>query len=210
MHEQIVAPARRKGFNAPFYPAFRLRSDATLNDLKLYLERLCSSQTPFNSGVMKVGIHSNHIYIEPLSQNKTIEELASNCVYLFDTLREKSQPIPVNGRMKTALTQRQIDNFVKWGHPYLFEDYKFSIQLTGPLQEKVANQLCTFLQNQFVNDLTHGVMINGLSLFGQESPEKPARLLCFSPFKQQSTADPSPINPAATAALTIEWKIDFL
>lgn len=200
VHQKLTEPARRKGFNASIYPAFRLKPDVSLKELKLYLERYCKTKTAFNSGVMKLQAHANQIVIEPIGQNPSIQELADECVHIFDPLREKGNPIPINDRMKTALTQSQINNFVKWGHPYLFDDYKFNIQLTGALSEKIAPQLCSFLQKHFLNGLTNGMMMNGLSLFGQEGPDKPARMIYFAAFQQNQSTNSTP--PEKTAVPT--------
>jgi len=187
LHKKAIFAPRRRGFGAVIYPPFSLQKNVLFKEFCLRTSEFCQTLPSFQTSVLKVYVRNGQISIEPLGQDKRLTDFASKCVVFFDHYREKSTPIPINERIKETLSQRQIDTLVKWGNPYLFEDFNFNIQLTGQIPENIAAQLGMLLQKQFMEHLAGGLNIAGLSLFGQNNDHSPARLLSFFPFEKKST-----------------------
>ncbi len=186
IHNKSVFTVRRKGFGAVFYPPFSLHKDVDFQDLCLGAKSFCQTLVSFKTSVLKVHTQKGQISIELLGQDKRLTDFARECVLFFDQYREIGEPIHVSDRLKKALTQSQIDNLMRWGNPYLFDDFTFNIQLTGQIPEGMASQLSELLQKQFMEHLSSGLVIGGLSLFGQNNDHSPARLLSFFPFQKKS------------------------
>lgn len=114
-------------------------------------------------------------------------------MHYFNIFREVKTQIPLNSRIKEALSERQIENFVRWGYPYYFEDYNFTIPITGRVPPAMANPMAQQLQTIFGPALGQGLMIDGISLFKQTSNKEPARLIKRTPFRMKNPTLSAPV-----------------
>lgn len=182
IHNQAVASARRTGFNAILMAPFTLRSDANEATLCKSLQTFCKSLAPFRTCRVKI--------------NAT--NLSDDCVHYFNIFREVKTQLPLNSRIKEALSERQIENFVSWGYPYYFDDYKFTIPITGRVPAAMANPMAQQLQTIFSPALGQGLMVDGISLFKQSSNKEPARLIKRTPFRMNNPTMPEPSSPGSS------------
>ncbi len=185
VHKEAVSSALRIGFSCIFYPPFKLRKEVNIEELVLHSQTFCHTLGPVKTGALKVQNKGGRIMIAPLSTEQKIINLAAECVHFFDHFRLKGPPIPINGQMHKALTQRQIDYLVKWGNPYIFEEFTFSMPLTGRISKTISTPITNILQNQLIHYLSHGLTVDGLYLFGQKTGQEPTRLLNYFPFKKE-------------------------
>lgn len=177
IHLQMVLPARKTGFNAILVAPFSLRVGISEENLCESIATFSQSITTFTTCLMKVKANGNKIGIEPLTLDKNIRDLANLSVRHFNHFRETQPEKTINPKLKEMLTERQLENFIKWGHPYYFEDYKFQIPLTGAVPAKMIELLEQNLQKLFTKHLSQGLKVDSLTLFKQENMNKPARMI---------------------------------
>jgi len=67
-----------------------------------------------------------------------LQALADDCVRAFDRFRAPPSREETARRLKADLTQRQRALLERWGYPYVFEEYRFHMTLTGPLDPDAA------------------------------------------------------------------------
>ena len=177
IHLQTILPARKTGFNAILVAPFSLR--VGISEKKLCEDIATFSQThaAFNTCQMKVKANGNKIDIEPETLDKNIQDLSNFSVRQFNHFRETQPEMSINPKLKTVLSERQLDNLIKWGHPYYFEDYQFKIPLTGSVPAKMVELLEQNLQKLFTKHLSEGFFVDSLTLFKQENMNKPARMI---------------------------------
>lgn len=207
IHSQTVLPARKTGFNAVFIAPFNLRVGITEKILCENLYNFSKTMEPFRTCLMKVKAIGNKVGIEPLTLDHKIRDLANISIRTFNHFRETNPEPIINQKMKDILTERQIENLIKWGNPYYFEDFQFQMPLTGRVPAPMIELLSKNLQKVFSPPLSQGLLIDGLTLFKQENNQKPARMLKRFPFKtknnpqtntQESTQENSPKNQQNT------------
>lgn len=177
IHLQMVLPARKTGFNAILVAPFSLRVGISEENLCENIATFSQSITNFTTCLMKVKANGNKIGIEPLTLDKNISDLANLSVRHFNHFRETQPEKAINPKLKEMLTERQLENFIKWGHPYYFEDYKFQIPLTGAVPAKMVELLEQNLQKLFTKHLSQGLKVDSLTLFKQENMNKPAQMI---------------------------------
>lgn len=177
IHLQMVLPARKTGFNAILVAPFSLRVGISEENLCENIATFSQSITNFTTCLMKVKANGNKIGIEPLTLDKNISDLANLSVRHFNHFRETQPEKVINPKLKEMLTERQLENFIKWGHPYYFEDYKFQIPLTGAVPAKMVELLEQNLQKLFTKHLSQGLKVDSLTLFKQENMNKPAQMI---------------------------------
>jgi hypothetical protein len=78
-----------------------------------------------------------------------LDRLAQACVREFDRFRAPMSAPERARRMAARLTARQIEHLERWGYPYVFEDFRFHMTLTGPLAPPKRARVLQLLCDQF-------------------------------------------------------------
>jgi hypothetical protein len=77
------------------------------------------------------------------------------------------------------LTEGQIRNLERWGHPYVFDDFRFHMTLTGPIAADRRPAIVAMLQARFnrING-NNALRIARLVLARQDAPSARFRVIC--------------------------------
>ena len=74
-------------------------------------------------------------------------------------------------RLKSPLTPRQIEHLDRWGYPYVFEEFRFHMTLTGSLPAAKRETVLPFLQTEFAKLGLTSHAIGDIAIFRQASSE---------------------------------------
>ncbi|MET0906190.1 MAG: DUF1045 domain-containing protein, partial [Tardiphaga sp.] len=80
-------------------------------------------------------------------------------------------------RKPDALTPRQIEHLDDWGYPYVFEDFRFHMTLTGRLPDAYGAAVLTMLQDRFAELGIDELRIDSIALFKQDSATSRFRIV---------------------------------
>ena len=80
-----------------------------------------------------VGSISGFIAVVPAEPSAELERLAADCVSEFDAFRAPLTAEDRARRNPSMLTPRQREYLDRWGYPYVMEDFRFHMTLTGRL-----------------------------------------------------------------------------
>ena len=110
---------------------------------------------------------SGFIAVIPAGRSDDLQQLAADCVTEFDAFRT---PLTASGRARRKperLTARQCDNLDRWGYPYVMEEFRFHMTLTGRLSDERRGPIVAQLRTRFAAvDLTR-LAIDRIALFRQ-------------------------------------------
>lgn len=129
-----VEQPRRYGFHATLKAPFRLRREATLAQLVEELERFARTQRVFHVARLRVALLDDFLALVPHDAEPRLEALAAGCVKTFDHLRAPLNALELDRRRREPLTQRQEALLARWGYPYVLDEFRFHMSLTGPLR----------------------------------------------------------------------------
>ena len=132
-YAEIVADPARYGFHATLKAPFRLRSDAVPGTLISELERLCARMAPFRLPALEPRRLADFIALVPVHDDPRVDEIAAECVRSFDPLRAASSVQELQRKRQAGLTARQEALLEIWGYPYVMDQYRFHLTLTGAL-----------------------------------------------------------------------------
>jgi putative phosphonate metabolism protein len=176
---EITREPRRYGFHATLKAPFRLLPPATEADLAEQLRRFVAR--PRTPAVITPAIRSigGFIAIVPSEPCPEVDRLASDCVTAFDGFRRPPTPEERRKRLAGSLSARQIDNLDRWGYPYVFDDFRFHMTLTGPVAADRRGAIVTRLQARFdgING-RRALAITRAVLMRQDDPSAPFRVVC--------------------------------
>lgn len=164
----LTAAPRRYGLHATLKPPFRLRDGADLALLDAQLRTLASTQQRFSFRVEAAPL-DGFLAWRASERHEQLAALAAHCVTDLDDLRRPPSAAELARRRAPGLSARQDKLLLRWGYPYVFEEYRFHITLSNRLAGDEAMVLGDALA-QSSNALTaHPLVADALALFAQDT-----------------------------------------
>ncbi|HMN88199.1 MAG TPA: DUF1045 domain-containing protein, partial [Bauldia sp.] len=96
--------------------------------------------------------------------------LAADIVRAFDPFRAPPTPEEIERRHPERLPPRQRENLARWGYPYVFEDFRFHMTLTGAVPRERQDSVEAVLAARFAPFLGRPLAIDAVSLFVERDP----------------------------------------
>lgn len=175
LHE-ITALPRHYGFHAtmkaPFIPAPGVEADALLGDVEGFAAR----RRPFHVR-LKVDALGNFLALVPVAAAPEVDRLAADCVREFDRFRAPLSDEERARRQPDRLTEAEQAHLDRWGYPYVFENFRFHMTLTGPLDEPERGKVKAILEQALASHLAQPMRIDQLALFTQTHRVAPFRVV---------------------------------
>lgn len=122
---------RRYGFHATLKAPFRLRPGARPGDLVDALDAFTRTQCAFTVARLRVARLDGFFALVPARPEPRLDALAAECVRRFDGLRAPLSDDELARRRRVPLTLREEALLEQWGYPYVMEEFRFHLSLTG-------------------------------------------------------------------------------
>lgn len=162
---RLTEEPRRYGFHATMKAPFRLRDGETESGLLSALMHFTSSAVPVTIprlGLSAIGPFFALVPDEPVAE---LNQLANDVVVALDRFRAPLNEAEIARRRPERLSTVQRHNLERWGYPYVFEEFRFHMTLTGPVAEKDRARVERTLAEFFSPVLDEPVEIANLALF---------------------------------------------
>lgn len=161
---------RRYGFHATLKPPFRLTPGMTEPDLNRAVEIFCQATSPVPLGRLTVALLSDFIALRP-ERAAPVNTFAERCVQAFDRFRAPSTLDEIARRRPDTLTDRQRRHLNHWGYPYVMDEFRFHMTLTGRLSGADGQIFRTTIETHFAPLIEQAVSIDSICILRQEIPE---------------------------------------
>jgi len=169
---ELTAEPRRYGFHATLKAPFALAAGAGEADAIRRIEALAQSLQAFEAR-LAVSRIDGFVALTPATPTPAIDALGAACVRGFDDLRAPLSPADYARRKPDQLSARQRDYLQAWGYPYVFEEFRFHMTLSGRLTAAEAALVETTARGHFGPLLVQAVAIDRLMLFREPAPGAP-------------------------------------
>jgi putative phosphonate metabolism protein len=146
---ELVHEPHIYGFHATLKAPFYLTKGATEDDVGRVLDDVAASQPAVLVGELALRELGSFIALVPASPRPLLDRLAQTCVRDFDRFRAPMSEQERARRLVPALSDRQVENLVRWGYPYVFDDFRFHMTLTGKLALQKRSKAYRFLCAKF-------------------------------------------------------------
>lgn len=146
--ERVREP-RVYGFHATLKAPFRLADGLEEADLASALDAFAAGRLAVPLGELAVREIGSFIALVPKAACPLLEQLAQACVREFDSFRAPMSEPERKRRLAAHLSARQIAHLDRWGYPYVFEDFRFHMTLTGSLAAAERQRALQFLCDKF-------------------------------------------------------------
>jgi putative phosphonate metabolism protein len=167
---ELTREPRRYGFHATLKAPFRLAAGRT--EAELIGEFVEFSRTIAIAPTVEpvVCLLQHFAAIVPATACAGLDRLAASCVKHFDGFRAPVTSADRSRRLAAHLTARQIGHVGRWGYPYVFEDFRFHMTLTGALSADCRQPVLAYLQRRLAGSHDGPISIDRLALLRQDNP----------------------------------------
>ncbi len=177
----LTAEPRRYGFHATLKAPFELAEDTDEDLLRAAARGFAETRSGFAVADLEVAVMKAFIALVPVAPHPDLLGLAADCVVAFEPFRAPLGVLDRSRRIAELIEPRHIESLDRWGYPYVFEDFRFHMTLTGRLPEERRAEIRAGLAD-FLEGVARPLAVDAITLFRQESRDAPFRMLERFPF----------------------------
>ncbi|GMO12251.1 DUF1045 domain-containing protein [Bradyrhizobium sp. TM233] len=164
----VSADPRKYGFHATLKAPMALASDRTEAELMAACAAFAGKARPRPVIRPIVDSISGFIAVIPAEPVDALQRLAADCVRDFDSFRAALSPDDRARRKPEKLSERQRDYLDRWGYPYVMEEFRFHMTLTGRLDAERRGPILEMLRPRFATLGLETLAIDRIALFRQD------------------------------------------
>jgi putative phosphonate metabolism protein len=120
---------------------------------------------------------SGFIAVIPAEPVSELQQLAADCVRDFDGFRASLSAEDRARRKPEKLSERQRDYLDRWGYPYVMEEFRFHMTLTGRLDAERRGPILEMLRGRFAALKLDTLAVDRIALFRQDDAEAKFRII---------------------------------
>lgn len=165
--DALTQTPRRYGFHGTIKPPFRLARGSDIGVLHRSAAALAAQLRPVLLDGLQLSRLGGFLALTPRGDTAELGALAGSVVQALDGFRAPPTPEDIARRNPDRLSHRQKTLLDRWGYPYVMEEFRFHMTLTGPLRDQEAEATRSALA-PVLAPLTDGPLrISSLCLFGE-------------------------------------------
>lgn len=161
---------RRYGLHGTLKPPFVLTEGADPGDLESRMADFASATAPFTMPPLRLADLKGFLALVPSEPCPALHALADAAVRTFDDLRAPAPEAELARRRKAGLSPRQDAYLLRWGYPYIFEEFAFHLTLTERLDAATRERFRAVLEPMVTPFCGVPWNFDAVSLLRQESP----------------------------------------
>lgn len=146
---ELTSDPRKYGFHATLKAPFALAPAMEEAGLIAACDSFAAAARAIPVIAPVVRAISGFTAIVPAAPSPDLNALAQDCVEVFDRFRAPMTPADRARRRPELLTPRQVEQLDRFGYPYVREDFRFHMTLTGRLPPPRAAEVLAMLQARF-------------------------------------------------------------
>jgi putative phosphonate metabolism protein len=170
---EITSSPRHYGFHATLKAPFQLTEGLALEDLHAAVRNLAAGRTAFVCSPLEVSTISGFIACTLSLPCATLEKLAADCVRALEPFRAPAPDEEIARRRQSRLTPRQDAYLLDWGYPYVFEEFRFHMTLTGRLEEPERSRVLAILRARFPAIAGTRLSVDAIAIYEQADRGRP-------------------------------------
>ncbi len=159
---------RKYGLHGTVKPPFRLADGTEFDGLAAAAERFCAAQAPVVLDGLALTRLGGFLALTVTGDTTALVDLAATMVRGLDEFRAPPPEAELARRRKANLSERQDALLLQWGYPYVMEEFRFHITLTGKLGKDHAETVRQRLDPLVAPLLPAPFVIRDLCLVGED------------------------------------------
>ncbi|SDW97580.1 putative phosphonate metabolism protein [Ruegeria halocynthiae] len=165
LHDVTMAP-RKYGFHGTLKPPFNLAEGLTFDDVKAAAAKLAAGLAPASCDGLCLTTLGRFLALTPRGDIDGLRRIAAACVRELDMFRAPPGEAELARRRNARLSPRQEALLTEWGYPYVMDEFRFHMTLTGRLPKNDIPAWIEVLQTHMPS-LTEPFIIDQIALCGE-------------------------------------------
>lgn len=165
------------GFHATLKPPFALANGMTETRLAQTVRAFTASRRSFSLPPLQLSELSGFLALTTTEGCHDVHALADDCVRVFDPYRMPADAEELARRRRCGLTPRQEELLVRWGYPFVMDEWRFHMTLSSRLEAGERELLRARLASLIEPALRAPLVVDSICLFQQDQPLAPFRLV---------------------------------
>lgn len=175
--QALTEAPRHYGFHGTLKPPFHLAAGCDAEQLRRALAGFAARQAAFDIPSLRLAAIGDFLALIPGAETPALPVLAAACVTEFDAYRAPPEAAELAKRHAAGLTPRQAELLARWGYPYVMDEFRFHLTLTGPIVDSAERlRLVELLTPVVAPLLGQAAPVRELCLFHQPERAAPFRL----------------------------------
>lgn len=169
---EITATPRKYGFHGTIKPPFRLAGGRSAEALVEEATALCARLAPVTLDALALSPLGHFLALTPRGDASALATLAAACVEGLDDFRAPAGEAELARRRSRGLSPRQEENLRTWGYPYVMEDFRFHMTLSGRLSPEALEATAAALEPVIPPLVPVPYPITEMALVGAEADDR--------------------------------------
>ena len=164
----VTADPRKYGFHGTLKAPMALAAGKTEAELAEACATFAGKARPIPTIRPVVDSISGFIAVIPAEPIDALQQLAADCVRNFDSFRPALTAENRARRKPEKLSERQREYLDRWGYPYVMEEFRFHMTLTGRLDAERRGPILEMLRAKFAGLKLDTLAVDRIALFRQD------------------------------------------
>jgi putative phosphonate metabolism protein len=175
----LTEDPRRYGFHATLKAPFTLSEGVDEAELIAGVMQLAETLSPVTLFALKAAEIGRFLALVPSAPSADLQDLASAAVEKLDQFRAPLTEADRARRLQSALTPRQIGYLDRHGYPYVHDEFRFHMTLTGPIGDATVRANClAALSEAYARFVPAApVSIDAMAIYRQERRDARFRII---------------------------------
>jgi putative phosphonate metabolism protein len=171
--DALTEEPRRYGFHATLKAPFELAASVTESDLMGVAGDFAARTAPFVVPKLVLGQLGRFFALVPDWVYPELQDFSANVVRAFEPLRASLSSADIARRKPDQLDEAHRANLLRWGYPYVMDQFRFHMTLTGPVAVERQPMLNSVLRETFAAHIGQPLPMTGLAVFVEETRGAP-------------------------------------
>ena len=175
---KITSIPKRYGFHGTLKPPFELAWGYSKNNFIKAAAQLAANHAPcYLSRGFSLTTIGKFLALTPTDTSIELSDLAAACVQGLDQYRMPLTQNNLAARRQNGLTSRQDALLVRWGYPFVLDEFRFHLTLTNAIGKDQCDQLADLLRPILNPIITKPIAIDTIAVFGDPGQGRNFQLL---------------------------------
>ncbi|MCH8169422.1 MAG: DUF1045 domain-containing protein [Proteobacteria bacterium] len=175
--DQITRTPRRYSFHGTLKPPFRLAAGTDATALDQATRELAARTPPATAPGLAPSTRLGFLALMPTGPAPALDALAAACTHDLDRYSAAPDRAELDQRRTRGLTPRQEANLTRWGSPYVLDEFRFHLTLSGRLRAGEEEALIATVSALSAPHLAPVLRVDDICLFGDPGAGGGFRLL---------------------------------
>ena len=165
--EPMTRTPRKYGFHGTMKPPMRLAEGCDEATLIVRAREFASTLAPVSIPALEIAAIGSFLALVPAEPNAGLADLACGIVTGLDEFRRPPNEAEMDKRRAAGLSARQDELLREWGYPYVLDEFRFHMTLSGRLDTDRKSMAQAMLETWIAPVVPAPFILDRLAIMGE-------------------------------------------